>query len=283
MRRYILAAAALAVVFVPAAALGETLESVEKKIIELQSKYKSLQMKSRHKLDMDAPQMKMKQNTETTTEAARKGDTWQSRTESKMTGTRKLGDSPEQKDEMTSLTIFDGKANYILNDSGGQKTAMKVTPDKKQNINPLDPAAQFKFYHEQYDLKLLPDEDVDGKACYVIEGKSKKPEQGMLVRMLNYYRKDNGIAVRVRSFNDAGKEVMVWNLTDLKIDPEISPDRFVFKAPPGVQVRDLDKEMKQAEAAPPEAEKTSEKPAAQPKPEEKKKDGVKGLLKGILK
>jgi outer membrane lipoprotein-sorting protein len=275
-----------------AVAFGETIESVEKKISQQVSKYKTLQVKSRQKTDMELPQMKMKQTSETTLEAARKGDTWASRQEIHDNTVQTSSEGAERKDEGTTLMIFDGKVAYTLVDRADTKMATKATPDPKQNVSPFDIAAGFEAQHQNYDSKLLADQDVDGKACYVIELTAKEPSP-MGARMVVWYQKDCGLAVKMQSFNQAGKEIMTSTVTEIRIDKDIAPERFVFKAPAGVEVRDLDKERAQAETpqtAPaeqaPKTGQVQDKPKAEdkPKPAEKpaKKDPIKGALKGLL-
>jgi outer membrane lipoprotein-sorting protein len=43
------------------------------------------------------------------------------------------------------------------------------------------------------------------------------------------------------TYTPDGKPMNTMTYSDIKINDKISPDRFVFKAPPGVEVQDLSK------------------------------------------
>ena len=58
-------------------------------------------------------------------------------------------------------------------------------------------------------------------------------------KTLIYFRKDNGLNVRVLSRNKDGKDVYDHTLVNLKTDVPIDAARFVLHVPPGVEVTDL--------------------------------------------
>lgn len=264
--------------FTVAASGAETLESVEKKIAEQLAKHKTLCFKSKSTSDIQTAGMKMKMTAASTNEFARRPENkWVSRTESKTSTARAIGDEKEEKEDATTLAIFDGQFMYVLTEMPKQKTAMKMKPDPKSSINPLDGKAMFEQLHKDYDLKLLPDETVDGKDTYAIEAVAKKREEAgeVFAKVVNCYDKKTGVAVKSVVYDKAGKVMTTSTTTDIKTDADIPADRFVFKAPPGVEVMDMTKlDVTQTEAAAQEGKQAKES-SSEAKPQESKQEPVK--------
>jgi outer membrane lipoprotein-sorting protein len=268
---------------------GETVEEFEKKIVDGMAKQKSISYKMKSTTDMKNPQLTYKSDAEGTMEVAKRGEKkWSSRMDIKTNSLRKVGEEKEVKELGKILSIYDGEFSYTYTETGEQKMAMKMKPDEKTNMDPFDGKIMFKELHKIYDFKLLPDEKVDGQAVYVLELTAKKSEDNKdqmgMQRMMNYYRKDNGIPIKSVGVDKEGKTVFTSTISEVKLDEEIKPERFVFKAPAGVEVMDMTK----SQEPPPEEKKEAkaeDKPAPkeetkeEPKPEEKpKKKGLGGLI-----
>lgn len=299
-RKYALGLVLAVLGFTAAASGAETLESVEKKITEQLGKYKTLRLKSKLTSNVQTEAVKMKTMADSVAEYARRpGGKWVSRTESATKISRKIGDNAEEKDEAKVLSIYDGESFYVLTEMPKQKSAMKMQPDPKSNVNPLDGKGLFNLLHEYYDVKLLPDESVDGQAVYVIEATPKKRDNadGNQGKVLSYYDKKTGVAIKSVMYDKAGKVTGTSMTTDVKPDVDIPADRFVFKAPPGVEVMDMtkmaaaasqsaEKEAKESEASsePAKDKETKEQPATPEAPKEKetKPKDTKKPLKGLL-
>jgi hypothetical protein len=103
-----------------------------------------------------------------------------------------------------------------------------------------------------------------------------------MARIVNYFDKKTGIGLKTVSFDEKDKAVMTSVTTDVKINADIKDDRFVFKAPEGVQVVDMSNmgEQQEQEPAPSKEDKaTADAANEEPKPEEKKKKkGLGGLF-----
>lgn len=236
-----IAAIALAVCAVTAVAVrAETIDEVKKKIHEKVSKYKSIQYTLEMKTDMDTPQFKMSSTTRQTAQFVNKGDKILARMESETSSTQKMGEQ-ENKQEVKSLDVCDGNFWYSMADQGGEKTATKRKADVKKEGNPFDPQNGFKQMEEHFDVKLMPDETVNGKPAWVFEMKLKpgNPAASMMGRALAYYDKETGVSLKGVSFDPAGKPTSTSTTTDVKIDADIPADRFVFKAPEGVTVQEM--------------------------------------------
>lgn len=227
-----------------AGAAADTIESVEKAIVENSKKVKSFTAKIHTTADMDMGGMKSKTVSDGKFEMLRKGDKTLTRMESKDSTTFEMGGKP-QKHESTTLVISDGEFAYVLNEVSGQKTAMKMKSQVDWVGNPFE---EFRKTHE---LKLLPDEKVDDQAVWVVEATPKTsagPEvkgagPEAMGKMTQYYLKDCGVPVKMVTFGPAGKPMSTTTYSDLKLDVSLSADRFVFKAPAGVTIQDMTKLM----------------------------------------
>src|SRR5690606_22776184 len=110
----------------------------------------------------------------------------------------------------------------------------------------------------------------------------KKPEEGAKARQVYSFANDSGILVKtvVESQNPQGKTNVIFTLTDIKLNPDLKPDRFEFKAPAGGEVMDMTKIGEAANDAgqpapaadaqePPPAKPADPPPAEKPKEEKK--------------
>jgi outer membrane lipoprotein-sorting protein len=237
MRRMVGIAVIVVVSCALSARAAETVESVAKKIGEQTAKYKSLQY-SMHSVN-EGQAMVGKSTTTGQFQAMRKGEKTLSRMESK--SSQKIG---EQTQEYVSTMINDGEFMYTITDAGGQKMAMKMKVDPKMaGADPLDSESAFKAMGKDFNLKVLPDAAVDGKDAWVIEAtpKDTKNPNMVMAKMVSYYDKKTGIPVKSLGYDKDGKVINTMVISDVKTNADISADRFVFKAPPGVEVMDMTK------------------------------------------
>ena len=259
---------------------AETLEEVQKKLTERALSYKSLAYKqtlvSDTKIGDDA---KTHVESDGTIEMLRKGEEYIVRSEQKMkTSSEYAGQKTDQ--SMRMLMIYDGEYFYTLSESEHGKQAMR---QKMANLNNLIKKDMFKELEEAWDLKLLPDEKVNGRAAWVLEMRPKKqtangqPNQAQefYSRMVHWYDQETGIALKSIGYDKAGKESMKMTASDIKVNPDIPAERFKFTPPEGVPVIDMDalqQEMSDRDAGSAEpAKETSARSTSDEKPAEEKK------------
>ncbi len=133
-------------------------------------------------------------------------------------------------------TISDGHFSYTLTTQPGQPaTALRNLPKPSQTV--LGDEAFFDGLSRGYHVRVLPDEKIDGKDVWVLEARPKAP--GRVAKTIHYIQKDHGIRVRSTGHDATGKRVQLTELSDIKIDPPLKQDRFVFKAPAGVKIVDM--------------------------------------------
>lgn len=244
MRRVVGLAVVLALGSAATARAADTLESVEKKIADQTQKYKSLQYNMHMAGEMAIGGMTSKTAMDGQFQAMRKGDKVLSRMDSKSRSAHKMGDQPEQTQEVSNVMVSDGEYMYTLTDTGAQTMARKQKSDPKMGgVDPLDSVSAFKAMSKDFNLKLLPDATVEGKDAWAIEAtpKDTKNPNMPLSRMVTYYDKKTGVPVKSVGFGKEGKVVHTMVVTDVKVNADIPADRFVFKAPPGVEVQDMTK------------------------------------------
>jgi len=213
---------------------AQTVEEVEKKLVDAHGKMKSYTSKTKTVQNFDMSGMKMTSDYGGTVEWKREGDKQKFRTE--MKGSTTMGDQPKM--EMSVLMISDGEFLHTVQTQMGQTSAMKQKPDTSATG---DPKKLFEKIRSDNNVKIMPDAKVDGMDTYVLEVVPKTADGGPVAKSMMYFAKDTGINVKIVGFDKDGKEVFTNTTSDIKLNTEIPSDRFVFKAPEGVQVMDMTK------------------------------------------
>ncbi len=168
----------------------------------------------------------------------------------------------------TITTVIDEEFSYTLTDQEGQKTVIK---SQAAPASMHHPKGVFEQYQKYYNVKLLPDEKVNGHDCFVFEARMK-PMEGMPPsgRQLMYYQKDNGLQVKSEAFDADEKLISSSVTTDIKLNADIPAERFKFEIPEGAQLMDHTGSQAQQTQTESSAEQT-EKPKAEGAKDEKKK------------
>lgn len=219
--------------FTTAAARAEKLEDVEKKLSEQSKKITSMSMKMKSVSDVSAEGFKTKSTLDGTYEYLIDGKKTLSRTDA-VTKTHTEAGPVKQDMDAKSLSVNDGEFMWVLSEQSGQKSVSKLKADEKQSANWRDDMKEW------YNVKLLPDETIEGKPCYVLEMTPKKAVPGDTnYRSVQYYQKDNCVLVKAVVFDAAGKPVSTTTYSDIKINPSLDKSRFKFTPPPGVEVMDM--------------------------------------------
>lgn len=225
----LVAALALVLCVSSIAVADEKLDAVEKELTKAWGNFES--MTADMTMTMAMPGMTTK--TTGTIELEHKGgkDRYRMDMKSEM-------DMGGQKMSTASSTVSDGEFIYTVSEAMGQKTAIKMKPGQGQMSAPVGKEA-FDSLKEQFELKVLPDETVDGDVAHVLEGKPKQNMGSPITTMKMYFAKKHGIMVKMVGFDANGAEVMSTHYKNVKINPKIDASRFVFKAPEGVEVMDM--------------------------------------------
>lgn len=211
---------------------------VEGKIKSAAAKVKSMRAKIRTTMKMDMGQMSMEGTGDGSIEFVRKGDKVLTRTELKTNMSRKMGEQ-EMKMDQNILAIVDGEYTYILNESMGQKMAVKTDIDAQFTA---DPAAMFDELHKANKFTSLPDDTVDGRKVWVLEAVANEAgPEGPAAKTRMSFDQDSGFITKIESLGEDGKPTTTIEYIGLQLDAPIDAERFVFKAPEGVEVLDQTK------------------------------------------
>jgi outer membrane lipoprotein-sorting protein len=211
-------------------ASAETIDEVGKKIAAASGKLNSFSAKMKMVTEMKQEGFSMVTTSEGTTEMLRKGDLFLTRSENKGVVETNMGGNVS-KQESSTLSIVDGSFSYAVSEMAGMKSAQKMKMQKPGD----DPLS---IWRQNADLKLLPDASVDGHAVWAIEATPKNDQMGQGKSLL-YFQKDSGQMIKMVVHTPDGKPMTTMTFTDIKLNEKISPDRFVFTPPPGVEVQDL--------------------------------------------
>jgi outer membrane lipoprotein-sorting protein len=231
-KRTVVAAVLLAVVAMPCVAA--TIEEVEKELTAAIKKTESMKGKMKTDINASFQGFEMTSVSEATLETLREGDKFKMRSEGSAKSTQKMGGT-EQKKEQTMLTICDGEFTYSLSESDGTKNVTKTKAVTGEEL-------PWAHYGKDVQLKVLPDEKVDGADCYVVEMKMAPGAPGAgMGKMVFYCRKDCGMQIKIVGYTPEDKVMMTTVVTDIELNKSIDASRFVFKAPEGVEIMDMTK------------------------------------------
>lgn len=210
-------------------ATAETLESVEKRLVEAFSKHKSV-----------VADMTVQMVTGGTMEGELLGKFEYVNTDGKERTRQDLimqmqigGQTATQ--EMQSL--FDGKYHYSFMEMGGQQIVRKQMRDSLQGR--IGGKSMFEGMRKEYKIELLPKAVVDGKETVVIQTTRLRPDPQTPYKFKLFFNEKLGVIVRLRGENDTGQAIMTGTFTNVKIGVKLDPKRFEFVLPENAQLIDM--------------------------------------------
>lgn len=215
----------------------ETLESVEARCIQRCRGHDTLTARMRLHKEMNSPQGEVTIEAIGEYQHQRKGEKLMFRVELKNTVVTRSG-GRESKVEQTVVTISDGQFSYNLAEMGGQViNATKTLSQPAQTM--LADENFFKTLRTHYELRLLPEEKIDGQEVWVIEARPRRPAPGGPAKTVHYLLKEGGIRLRSTDHDASGRRIQLTGLSEIKFDEQIDPRRFIFTVPKDIKVMDL--------------------------------------------
>ncbi len=227
-------ALAVALVFLASTArAGETLEDVEKKLIELNAKIKTLSARITSGYEISDGGKKNVSATRGTYEFAIFNNTQYTRTDTRTTRTI-VAPGKNATIESAKLEVSDGNATFVLEEIPGDKFVTK-TPVTLRPANPL------QSLREKFAIVLLPDESIDGQPCWVIEAQPRKDLPAMKAgnRSRHWYRKSDGVLAKSEFYSGDGAIALARSYHDIKVNAPIAPERFTFTPPADAKIYDV--------------------------------------------
>ena len=226
---------------------ARTLESVEKELLEKWEKVRSYTTKLTAESREKKPSRKSHAQSTGTIQYLRDGERWYMRTETTMNSTVTTRRGKDVR-ESRSVNLTDGQHSYVILDNEPPLVLkMDIDPAMAGSV-----AANFAAMRLNGKPQLREDEVVDGRPAYVVDVRFQAV--GNPPWKVTYcFDKETGILVKTVTADDAGTQYGWTVQSDLKINPDLKPDQFVFEAPEGAVIQDQTKAA--AEAAAREAEK----------------------------
>lgn len=233
----------LAVLVLPLSAAGEDLATIQKKVTDAWAGTKSVSAKVTKKLEqVMANGNRIRSEGAGTYEMLREDGKLKFRMETTTdTAIRIKGSENEMKVSGSTTLLDDGEYVYTLQNAMGKPNASR---ERSESAAKRDPAtserkAMFDALAAGNEVKALSDERVGGVDCYRIEATAKTAAQaGQPSKSIFAFAKETGMLMQVKNFNEKGEDLGHETYSDVKINEKIDPQRFVFKAPDGVTVRD---------------------------------------------
>jgi outer membrane lipoprotein-sorting protein len=144
-----------------------------------------------------------------------------------------------------TTTVSDGKTLTIYQDllQTVQTVDLAKLGDPGSAVGPetQDPSDPFKGF-AQDSIRYLSEETADGVPCALFEARLKQPAQaGGMVEMDRarlWLGRGDAFPRRLVLMDKQGKEVMRQAYSNVKINPTVAEDLFVFVPPPGAKVSD---------------------------------------------
>ncbi len=119
-------------------------------------------------------------------------------------------------------------------------TQVMKTRVEQENLS-VGPNSDIEQMKKQFDFTAVSEEKIDGRPVYVLTGKPKAEtpmaDQVSLVRL--YVDSKTSFFRRLITIDKDDKEMVRFDLTNVKINEKIDPKMFEYTPPEGAQVRDM--------------------------------------------
>lgn len=161
-------------------------------------------------------------------------------------GVASISGGPQAMD-VTLLMVSDGNDMFFQMDTMGKPMVMKMKAPPTPEFTPDIGKTLFEELHKGFDVKLLPEETLDGMKAYVFQLTPKK-DQAAAVPMPGipggfggiraYFTKDIIAQVKMVASDASGAPLMTLAWKDIKANAGLAPERFKYAPPAGVKVMD---------------------------------------------
>ena len=160
----------------------------------------------------------------------RNGDSVLLRIETDAVTTKNRAGGTPQTTTSKRLLLQDGGFQYHLKTKGDRTSASKIDAPAPRML------PTFTELHADCIVQQLPDGNVDGQACYVIEA---RPKDGHGMTQRWYCHKQTGFPLKTERLDASGTPTVVTTYTNVRFNATLDPQLFVFRAPTNVPIEDL--------------------------------------------
>jgi outer membrane lipoprotein-sorting protein len=135
------------------------------------------------------------------------------------------------------LLVADGTFLWTRRDEDGQ---VSITKDRPLRSRKVPPSAMLAPLRESHVLQALPDAELLGRTCAVIQATPRPaPEQPATAgRLTFWFARDVGVLMRSVTVDAAGVETSRTEVTQLETGLDIPDERFSYTPPEGLTVDD---------------------------------------------
>jgi len=129
----------------------------------------------------------------------------------------------------------------------GQTMVFKAKPDQQAQSVPGGGQESFKQLRANYDITVLPEENINDEPVYVLEMRPKEKTQQQpqgpapsqqFEKSVLYIAQKTGFPLKMLMFDEGKTPIMSLIYKDYKLDPELDPARFEYTPPAGAMVMD---------------------------------------------
>lgn len=222
MRLVLTILVAAVVLWMPLASAQDTVESIQKAVIEkwdgLKSMSGTFNLNVQYKIKPDMPNpLKLMGGGSTDYVKVDQTAKYRMNAWAGFSEAAKMGQLQSLFDGTTAYvdTLFMGKV-----DSKQLPASEAIAPGGK---------AFFDFVNQHVNLAPSAAVDVNGKACYALEGAFKEVDEGNPVgKIIACFDKETGVPMKINVIDKQGVEIGVITMTDVKINPEIKEEVFKY-------------------------------------------------------
>lgn len=217
-----------------------TLEAVRKDLVRRFDAVRTFTADLKVSTDVRLPDGMTRTEVTDTLEYLRKDGKLYYHQEGRTTGLEIKNDGRSRKFDARHTTVADGEQVYTFGDAFGQPNIHKMKQSEEHET--FGGGVLLARLERLYELELLPDEQLDGTAVYVISGTSQEGEKarGLDEQVKYYFGKDDGIVRRCDLLTRDGMSKIIMTLHNVRINVPLTADRFVFRPPPDIPVVDVD-------------------------------------------
>jgi len=131
------------------------------------------------------------------------------------------------------VIVSDGKTLWTYD--AGKKQVLIDAVD--QSGNDLLPRRLLLKFQKDYRAKLIKEDTIDKRLCYVLELVSES-EDVFIPKMTVWIDKQTWLTKKLR-YEDVNQNITIYQLGKIKINRKIAENIFRYKIPPDVQVIDM--------------------------------------------
>lgn len=228
----------------PLVGLADESEAVQKKILNEWRKAGAVTAKFKAIVEIAQPPANSTMNLEGTYEYLRKGDQKLFRLDAHEHTVTRMGgqEFPANQD----VTIWwDNTFCHSFCRMKDSQAAFKMW-GTGQDKHRMDVEDLFAIFSPDFTFSLLPEKtdvvkrtyaEIDGKKVWCVQALAKNPESP-IVRGLLHFSQEGGVPMRLEWFDKDNLPLQQFMASDVKINVDVDPKRFVVVIPPDVELRD---------------------------------------------